>query len=285
MTAGGTVSGAAWVSAVDVFYIAFRDYGLEPLQRFLASYRRWPAECPHTLTIALKGYSGSVDAAVARELCRDVGALAIEVPDGGLDIGTYCHLAEQSCASTLCLMNSNAEILGDAWLAKLVGALDEQGGGAVSATGSWESLASDHLRPRSWRPTATLRQVWHYSRAWRDFLAFPNAHLRTNALAIARDDWLGLGMVQPAGKEAAWRFESGRRGLSGTLGRRGAALRIVGRDGRGYAPRDWDRSGTFWQGEQENLLIGDNQTQRYQNGTPALRAELRALAWQNPLRL
>lgn len=283
MTAAMIAGGAASVSTVDVFYIAFHDYGLEPLRRFLASYRRWSAGCPHTLIVALKGYAGSTDTAVAMALCRSTGALAIEVPDGGLDIGTYFHLAAQSRATTLCLMNTNAEILGDAWLAKLVGALDEQGGGAVSATGSWESLASDHLRPRSWRPTAMLRQVWRYGRAWRDFPAFPNAHLRTNALVIARKAWLGLGTVQPAGKEAAWRFESGRRGLSGLLGGGGAALRIVGRDGRGFAPDDWDRSGTFWQGEQENLLIGDNQTRRYQDGTPALRAELHRLAWQTPL--
>jgi hypothetical protein len=54
---------------------------------------------------------------------------------------------------------------------------------------------------------------------------------------------------------------------------------VVGRDGRAYDPTDWYRSHTFWEANQENLLIADNQTAEYEHGDQDTRTALSRYAW------
>jgi hypothetical protein len=54
---------------------------------------------------------------------------------------------------------------------------------------------------------------------------------------------------------------------------------LVGRDGRVYEMQEWDRSDTFRQSRQENLLIADNQTDAYDQASAAERAALAGHAW------
>jgi hypothetical protein len=54
---------------------------------------------------------------------------------------------------------------------------------------------------------------------------------------------------------------------------------IVDRRGQSYGVADWARSATFWQGEQEGLLVADNQTELYQNGSVERRSVLSRFAW------
>ena len=52
-----------------------------------------------------------------------------------------------------------------------------------------------------------------------------------------------------------------------------------GRDGQAYDPEHWHRSNTFWQSQEENLLVADNQTELYLSAGPEKRAELAQYAW------
>ncbi len=54
---------------------------------------------------------------------------------------------------------------------------------------------------------------------------------------------------------------------------------MAGRDGGVFACPDWPKSFTFWQGEQDNLLIGDNQTLAYRDGDTVTRRVLSGYAW------
>ena len=63
----------------------------------------------------------------------------------------------------------------------------------------------------------------------------------------------------------------------------GMRVVIVGRDGKAYEKEEWNRSGIFWQGEQENLLVADKQTLRYQFGDERERRYLRHFAWWDKL--
>ena len=51
------------------------------------------------------------------------------------------------------------------------------------------------------------------------------------------------------------------------------------RDGVAYEAEEWPRSHTFWQSDQERLLIADKQTRVYTNGGFERRRLLSALAW------
>jgi hypothetical protein len=54
---------------------------------------------------------------------------------------------------------------------------------------------------------------------------------------------------------------------------------VVGRNGEAYEKERWHLADTFRQGSQENLLVADNQTDRYAQADAATRAELSRCAW------
>ena len=64
----------------------------------------------------------------------------------------------------------------------------------------------------------------------------------------------------------AYLFESGHRSLTRQVLGRGLAVVVVDREGMAYEPADWPSGRTLWQGDQEGLLIADNQTRSYANG-------------------
>jgi hypothetical protein len=113
--------------------------------------------------------------------------------------------------------------------------------------------------------------------AW--FAQFPSPHLRTNGLLIERTRWLQVCRAIPRDKLAAYRLESGRRGITARLRSGGWDVAVVGRDGRPYRSCFWHDSHTFWQGNQENLIIADNQTRSYADGDALRRQVLSAYAW------
>ena len=80
-------------------------------------------------------------------------------------------------------------------------------------------------------------------------------------------------------KRDAYRFESGKNGLTMQIVREGKRVLVVGKDGMAYEQNAWHESKTFWQSEQENLLVADNQTRDYAEGSSSRRRYLRLTAW------
>jgi hypothetical protein len=111
------------------------------------------------------------------------------------------------------------------------------------------------------------------------FEPFPAAHVRTNAFCVPRAVMLRVDPGRQRDKVDAYRFESGRRSFTHQVARLGLRTLVAGRDGGLYEPRDWPRSLTFWQRDQEQLLVADNQTRAYDRGEPDVRAALAGLAW------
>jgi hypothetical protein len=299
-----------------VVHLVRRANGLEALDAFLASYRRHPAGMPHELILVLKGFDGDERSiATHRSLAEDLDARWLSVPDDGFDLGSYRRAALQLTHRRLLFLNSFSVILADGWLELLSAAASRPHVGAVAATGSWGSQGS-HLRyglglggpyasvfegraatqrvfaelaaaPESSataekrrRPVRTALEVGtSMLRQASGFASFPSPHLRTNGLLIERETWLGICPRMPRDKLAAHLLESGRRGLTARLRARGLHTLVVGRDGGAERSERWPQTRTFWQGEQENLLIGDNQTRAYQLGDAHRRGVLSGYAW------
>jgi hypothetical protein len=133
--------------------------------------------------------------------------------------------------------------------------------------------------PLAARLTGPMRALAHVAREAIQFAQFPCPHLRTNGLLIERKLWLEVCPLSPRDKLTAHRLESGRRGITARLRAAGLHVAIVGRDGRSYTSDEWPASVTYWQGNQENLLIGDNQTRSYQEGDALRRRVLAGYAW------
>jgi hypothetical protein len=95
---------------------------------------------------------------------------------------------------------------------------------------------------------------------------------------LRRDRLLDVKVAEIRSKQDAYRFESGPESLTRRIRALGLEVLVVGRDGRGYRVEDWYESRTFRSGDQENLLISDNQTSYYDGADPAIRrASIRAV--------
>lgn len=225
------------------------------LNRFLDSYAAHPAGTPHQLVFVLKGFSvdgaGAVRARIERAAERP---LFIEINDDGFDIGAYRHAAQSIECEFAVFLNSHSEIESDNWLAKLMSAFERRADtGIAGATGNWESLD--------------------------ERTSFPNIHIRTNAFAIRRRDFLSLEFGSLTSKFANNEFEAGARSMTGQLIERGLEPYVVGRDGAIFDRHSWPASRTFRSGSQENLLVCDNRTRDFTQGSPRHRMKVARLSW------
>jgi hypothetical protein len=163
--------------------------------------------------------------------------------------------------------------------------------GRASGDGA-DGISNTALMPRL--PPAVrriLRYPWYrwkaMSRLWpgaqiidiRQFPAFPNPHLRSNGFIIRRERLRRFDRVRMASKSDANMFESGAHSLTAQLRREGLAAIVVGRDGHGYDVPNWPRSKTFRLGDQENLLLSDNQSRSFAAMSAGARATHRRITW------
>jgi len=111
------------------------------------------------------------------------------------------------------------------------------------------------------------------------FDPFPAPHVRTNAFLIRKDVMLKLKAKPIRTKLNAYAFESSKSSLTRQLQHAGLKALVAGKDGRAYEEENWPGSETYCQGEQGNLLVADNQTRGYTNGSPRQRLFLSRFAW------
>ncbi len=111
------------------------------------------------------------------------------------------------------------------------------------------------------------------------FESFPAHHLRTNAFMAERSHLLALRTSAVGRKMHALRLESGRSSYTRQTQRAGRRVLVVDRDGETFEQDRWAASATFWQRDQEGLLVADNRTAVYANGGMDRRRLLAARAW------
>jgi hypothetical protein len=296
-----------------VVHLVWGPLGPEPLRRFLRSYREHPAGAAHELVILLN----NVDANRRPELLGELEGVPhrlLDLPAPVQDLAAYAQAARRLEHERLCFLNSHSEILAADWLAKLDGALEAPDAGLVGATGSWGSQRSHLLHDRGlpspyrsvfpdrrWMQEqflaidrerfgepARLPKTRRLLNTWRatfeaviGFGSFPAPHLRTTAFLVDRALFVSL---NPQGRRLrrkvhAFALESGRRSYTRRIQSLGLRVLVVDREGARYEPEQWDRSRTFWQADQEGLLVADNQTRRYETGDRDRKLLLARFAW------
>lgn len=273
--------------------------GIEPFRRFLESYRENPGGIDHDLLIIFKGFSDPQDVQEYTKLLATFKHLTLEVPDDGFDITAYLAsvLRYSDRYRYFCFLNSYSVILDHNWLEKLHRHIVRPGIGMVGATGSCQShrgntpawllplvIAKIFFRTRKEggffkRTVGALVSSLQEGLYLFDFYPSPNYHLRTNAILISGDLMMGIKCPTMRSKRDAYRFESGKNGLTMQIIRKGKRVLVVGKDGMAYEQNRWRESRTFWQSEQENLLVADNQTRDYAEGSVLRRRYLRLTAW------
>ena len=268
-----------------VAYLARREEGRASLTRFLDSYRRHPAGCPHQLAILQKGFMGihACEWGFWKNLLVGFPHVVHPVPQEGFDLGAYrAYLASVPRRSVL-FLNSHSEILVNDWLDLMVRHL--RPGCLIGATGSWESHRSNLLEPYAPQGDTVIQRLRRSATAFRaskradlsDHPPFPNPAIRSNAFLVPPDLHRFLAEWPiPHTKASCHALESGRAGLSRAVVGNGGTLLLAAADGNAYAPLTWPAAGVFRSLGQRNLIIADNQTRRYDSATTD---EKRGLGW------
>lgn len=241
-----------------VFYLHRHCNPAHWLDAFLASITRHPAGRPYHLVVLAKGGATfeteiTVAALAARGPSGLVDARVIEVSDDGFDIHAYFSGAGAVDTPHVLFFNSYARVLGNDWLAtyeRAIAALPRPA--LVGATACYEGL--------------------------KGLTGFPNEHVRSNAILLERDVWLGF--APPAREKLACnRFEAGPNGISRQILDAGGSLAMVTRSGGVVMPRDWPKVPVYRSGDQEELLVSDNRTADYALSSYMRRRYLARLAW------
>ena len=294
------------MSSLALVHLVRRANGPEPFDRFLASHREHDAGIEHRLVLLLKGFSDAAEATAYRRRAADLDADVVSVPDTGVDLTAYLAAARSLPDARLCFVNSFSRVRADGWLELLSRGLDEPGVGLVGASGSWGSHRAGALlmlrlptglgvslqraemlmalrelggdeQPRAIRrPLSVARDLL---RSIALYPGFPAPHVRTNAFLIEREALLGLVPEEIPDKDAAYRLESGRRSLTARVLARGERALVAGLPGTLRDVEDWASADVFWQADQGDLLVADNQTDVYDRGSPAQRRALARYAW------
>jgi hypothetical protein len=284
--------------------------GPAPVRAFAAALRRHRAGVDHRLVLAMKGFGSPQEARPLIDELADLEPRALFFPDTGLDLGVYLAAAARLRRRRYCFLNSYSVPLVDGWLAKLDAALDRPGAGVVGATGAWTSnrswlayslglpsayrgllppasdvrermLALMSVQPSGTRSARleTLRARALALRLLAGQERFPAYSLRTNAFMISHATLQRLRLRPIGGRTDSLALESGRDSITRQLHRRGLRTLVVDRAGEAFDHTQWDRSLTFWQGDQEGLLVADNRTLLYERADLRARRVLASLTW------
>ena len=265
---------------------------------FFESYAAQPAGFPHELIVITKGWDGVIGREKLDQLANKHYGRVIDLPDDGFDLGAYMRVCDRIDHEWVCFLNTHSRIQSDGWLGKLRRAAELPGVGAAGATGSWSSqiprlrnLPGDVLDYAKWKgPMRAVALVpfvtgYHFPRRllthFRDFRLFPNPYLRSNSILLRRElfrKFTAHGNV-PRTKHEAGIWEAGRSSLTGFLIENSMRPVVVAGNGSVFDICDWQRSYTFWSGEQQNLMVADNRTATYTEATLHGRRMLQRYAW------
>ena len=267
--------------------------GIAPLQRFLESYARNHGGIEHDLLLVFKGFRNKELPSAYQQLLEAYPHEAMFVKDRGYDIGPYFEAANTHNYGYFCFLNSFSLFLDEQWLRKMHDHIAREGVGLVGATGSHQSVYTDLLNSRKiqsrvlWRRIAgTIGLPILTMKCRRDFYPYPNVHIRTNAFMIAGNLMQKIRIGHIIRKWDAYRFESGKSSLTQQILKMNLRALVVGKNGRAYEKEEWVNSFTFWQGDQGNLLVADNQTNAYITSDLETKWKYARYAWAdraNPL--
>ncbi len=273
---------------ITVVHLVWLPFGAGQFRHFLEAYRSYAAGYPHQLFFVFNGVQQEQELLPYLQLADEAGMpyryLSLHK---GQDIDAYHQAALALTSHYLLLLNSYSGFRAQNWLEKYVRHAGP--GTALAATASCQSHYSLVFQQHSWAWERGKGLAHHFRKYklllkamcyWRWlFPPFPNPHLRTNGLLLPRQAFLEAYPGPVGSKFRAYQFESGRRGLTRQLLKKGFQLRVIDRYGKAYPMDAWASSNTFWAGGQENLLITDNQTALYDQADAVTRNKLAYLAW------
>lgn len=126
---------------VAVVYLARYAEGVEPVRKFIDSYKRHPAGIHHDLFIVWKGFPNNDPTGFPQKaVCNEVAHRSITMTDEGLDLTAYDIASRQIDHEFILCLNTFSQIESDNWLQKFHTHIAQPNVGVVGSTASFESL-------------------------------------------------------------------------------------------------------------------------------------------------
>ncbi len=277
-------------------YLSYIPFGTDYLKRFLKSYYKYPAGIEHKLVILFNGHKSinQIDSFLTLLNDFDVKYEYLISPEQ-YDIASYFFAARNINTNYIAFINTYSEILHENWLNHLYQNLVKDGVGCVSATASWSDFTHNdeykniiNNHPNTFFKLNNLKKVIFFRF---NFYPCVRPHLRTNSFMINRILFLSLkfNLVKPlffnfffnysGSKLKSLCFEHGNDGMTNQIIKLGLRPLVVNKFGIGFEIDQWKDSKTFWYENQQNLLVSDNQTRKYDNASLAEKKRFSYSAW------
>lgn len=280
--------------SIAIVYLFYCPYGIEKLKKFLHSYNNNKPYFSNKIYIIFKEIQlkeSNLEQVEKECISYSLNYQILECQLPGFDINTYQWVAQQVIEDYLIFFNTNSVLLHPNWCDFYTKHITKNTG-AISATASFNS----HIN------TVLQENNFHYNRklSFKENLAsykmllkaifiwpflykkFPNPHIRTNAFLINRKVFLTLNIKNPLkSKREAYLAESGRNSITQQLLKKNLTVGVVNNNGDYFDLQEAYKANTFWNNQQENLLVADNQTELYKNANETQKKQLSLLAWGN----
>lgn len=283
-------------ASICLVYLSYTPFGTGYLNDFIASYKARVPGIEHELIILFNGKTKDVDIQLFIKILSEseVNFKYLISPEK-FDIVSYFYVAQVLKTDYIAFINTYSVILHDNWLLYLYQNVTKKDVGVVGASGGWGDFGHNDeyygniksiLR---FKINSTLIKKSIFFRF--NFYPQVSPHIRTNAFMIRRELFLALKYpkVKPLilnffidfskSKLRSLCFEHGRQGFTSQLVDKGLKAILVDRFGKGFEMPNWPNSKTFWHFEQENLLVSDNQTRKYQEADEETKKKLTYAAW------
>ena len=280
------------VRDISVIHLVWLPYGIDHFKVFIDSYISNEPNYAHQLVIAFNGmalvYPNRPEEYLLFMESRNIKADKCLYFQEGQDIEIYQRAAATLNTKFVFIFNTFSEIMAKNWLRYYIDNFTQQVG-IISATASYQCNYSTVFQTHPFKWEAGKGFLYNFKKYklfiktffyWRFlFKAFPNPHVRTTGFMVRREEFLGINTGKINNKFQAYQFESGRKGMTNYYLKKGLKVLVMDKYGKTYGPDEFKNSGTFWIGEQENLLVSDNQTRIYRDADIEYRKLLTKLAW------
>lgn len=279
---------------ISVIYLCYVPLGTSFLKCFIDSYKKHNSGKSHNLTILFNGVKEYNDLKQFIDILDNSEIIYdIKISPKKFDIDSYFYISKLVKTEFLCFLNTYSVIKSDNWLFKLHFPFEDSKIGVTGATGGYGDKNHDEefkliLKNFKNLDIFKLKKIIYYR-----FNYYPKIlpHIRTNAFLIktkvfnnlkyynVRPFFLNFIFKLSQTKLKSLIFEHGNHSLTNQLLKIDLKPVIVDSKGNIFEIKDWTKSKTFWLYDQENLLITDNQTNKYEFADSNTKKNMQITAW------
>lgn len=281
---------------LSLVYLSYVPFGISYLKEFITSYKANNSGVDHELIVLFNGHTSGSDLNPFLAILdsENIGYRHMLSPEN-FDIPSYFFVAEEISSKYIAFVNTYTVILHDNWLLKLYQNIIKDGVGLVGASGGWGDFPHKDEYNENLKLLLKLKisKLALKKLIFFRFNFYPRVlpTIRTTCFMMSRELFLQVDYphIRPHilslfydSFETKLRnlcFEHSNHGLTRQIIRKGLKTLIVDKEGIGYDIPNWMEAKTFWVSNQENLLVSDNQTRKFQDADSETRKKLTYAAW------